>query len=118
VRRISVHELARMAAASQLRRPGEPQKVAEAETKREVEPGLDILEEVHQLLIRLPRRAREVVRLFYLEGRSYEEISTKLHIPVNTIGPVLSRAKQMLRQNLQAKAKAAGKGGTKQKAPS
>ncbi len=105
VRRICVHELARMAAASQLRRPGEPEKVAQAETRRDVEPGLDILEEVHQLLIRLPRRAREIVRLFYLEGRSYEEISTKLHVPVNSIGPILSRAKQMLRQNMQARAK-------------
>ncbi len=106
IRRICVHELARMAAAGQLRKPGERQ-LAEAENRRDVEPGIDILEEVHQLLLRLPRRAREVVRLFYLEGRSYEEISTKLHVPVNSIGPILSRAKQMLRQNMQARAKAA-----------
>ena len=58
--------------------------------------GLETLEEVQRLLRRLPTREREVVRLFYLEGRSYEEISTALHLPVNSIGPVLSRVKKKL----------------------
>jgi len=47
-------------------------------------------------LRRLPAKEREVVRMFYLEGRSYEEISTALHLPVNSIGPVLSRARKKL----------------------
>ena len=38
------------------------------------------------------------MRLFYLEGRSYEEISTELHIPVNTLGPILTRARQKMRR--------------------
>jgi RNA polymerase sigma-70 factor (ECF subfamily) len=37
------------------------------------------------------------VRLFYLEGRSYEEISTELNIPVNSIGAILARARKKLR---------------------
>jgi len=37
------------------------------------------------------------VRLYYLEGRTYEEISTELNVPVNTIGPILSRARKKLR---------------------
>ena len=41
---------------------------------------------------------RRVVALYYLEGRSYEEISTTLHIPVNSIGPILTRARKKLRQ--------------------
>ena len=50
-----------------------------------------------KLLKRLPSKEREVVRLFYLEGRTYEEISAALNMPVNTIGPVLSRAKKRLK---------------------
>jgi RNA polymerase sigma-70 factor (ECF subfamily) len=58
---------------------------------------LESVEEVAKFIKRLPTRERRVVRLFYLEGRSYEEISTALHLPVNSIGPVLSRARKMLR---------------------
>ena len=39
------------------------------------------------------------MRLHYIEGRSYEEISTELTIPVNTIGPILARARKKLRQD-------------------
>ena len=61
--------------------------------------GLERLEEVERLLGKLPGREREVVRLHYIEGRTYEEISTELNIPVNTIGPILSRARKKLRQD-------------------
>ena len=64
--------------------------------------GLETLEEVAKLLKRLPSRERRVVRLHYLEGRSYEEISTQLGIPVNTIGPILSRARKKLREGTKA----------------
>lgn len=106
-RRICIHELHRRQTAGQPIADG--RKVAEVEARPTVEPGLDSLEQVHQLLTRLPKPAREVVRLFYLEGRSYEEISTRLHIPVNSIGPILSRAKQLLRKRLQMKQTKASK---------
>jgi RNA polymerase sigma-70 factor (ECF subfamily) len=61
------------------------------------------LEQVHELLSKLPRGVREVVRMYYLEGRTYEEISAQMGIPVNSIGPLLSRARQRLRMKLQAK---------------
>jgi RNA polymerase sigma-70 factor (ECF subfamily) len=61
--------------------------------------GLESLEEVEKLLAKLPSKEREVVRLYYLEGRTYEEISTELNMPVNTIGPILSRARQKLRKD-------------------
>ena len=38
--------------------------------------------------------------LGFLAPRSYEEISTELKIPVNTIGPVLSRARKKLRRDM------------------
>ena len=51
-----------------------------------------------KLLKRLTGQEREIVRLFYLEDRSYEEISTETDVPVNTIGAILSRARKKLRE--------------------
>jgi RNA polymerase sigma-70 factor (ECF subfamily) len=103
-RRICVHQLAKMAPA---RKPLPPDmRKADEEEIPKARIGLERQEEVLKLLRRLPAKEREVVRLFYLEGRSYEEISSKLDMPVNTIGPVLSRAKKRLQKAANAKAAA------------
>lgn len=60
--------------------------------------SVESLEEVERLLRKLSGKEREIVRLFYLEGRSYEEISTETTVPINTIGSVLSRARKRLRE--------------------
>jgi RNA polymerase sigma-70 factor, ECF subfamily len=100
-RRICVHELARRTAAQEVRsRDGRPAPEPEEPPKAEI--GLESLEEVEKILGKLPHRDREVVRLYYLEGRSYEEISTELGIPVNTIGPILSRARKRLRKDVKS----------------
>lgn len=59
--------------------------------------NMERLEEVEKLLKRLSGREREIVRLYYFEGRTYEEISIATDVPVNTIGAVLSRARKKLR---------------------
>lgn len=94
-RRICVHALASRAAAREV----QPSRAIE-ETDLEEPPrpqGLRDIEEVEKLLRKLPSRDREVVRLRYLEGRSYEEISSALGIPINSIGAILSRARARLR---------------------
>jgi RNA polymerase sigma-70 factor, ECF subfamily len=98
-RRICVQEFAKRQATREV----QPQ--TDGKNSHEPEPeepprgvGLETLEEVAKLLKKLPSRERQVVRLFYLEGRAYEEISTLLGIPVNTIGPILSRARKKLRE--------------------
>jgi RNA polymerase sigma-70 factor (ECF subfamily) len=99
-RRSCVHELARRYAAKDVqadRAHGDMEGI-EDEVRRT--PGLESLEEVEKLLHRLPSREREVVRLHYIEGRTYEEISTELKIPVNSIGPILSRARKKLRKGV------------------
>jgi RNA polymerase sigma-70 factor, ECF subfamily len=93
-RRICVQELSRRVARDEAK--ARARERAAAEDRDRPTGGLETLEEVHRLLRRLPSREREVVRMFYLEGRSYEEISTALHLPVNSIGPVLTRAKKKL----------------------
>jgi RNA polymerase sigma-70 factor (ECF subfamily) len=103
-RRICVRQLAERATAARTMSLSNGHEIAKTEAAPRVEYGLETLEEVQALLSRLPRRTRQVVQLFYLEGRKYEEISTTLGIPINTIGPILSRAKQVLRQRMEKRA--------------
>ena len=98
-RRICVHELARRHAHRDAQPKTDTRTVErEAEERPQASIGIEGLEEVEKLLRKLPAKDRQVVRMFYLEGRTYEEISTELDIPVNTIGPVLSRARKKLRE--------------------
>jgi RNA polymerase sigma-70 factor (ECF subfamily) len=102
-RRICVQELSRRSAAREVQpRPEGQLEKAEAEAEEGPQPGvgLETLEEVAKLLRKLPARERQVVRLHYLEGRTYEEIATELSMPINSIGPILSRARKKLRQGV------------------
>jgi RNA polymerase sigma-70 factor, ECF subfamily len=55
-------------------------------------------EEVERLLRELNGPESQIVRLYHLEGKSYEEISHIAGVPVNSIGPLLSRARVKMRQ--------------------
>ncbi|MFW6124870.1 MAG: RNA polymerase sigma factor [Pirellulales bacterium] len=37
--------------------------------------------------------------MYHLEGKSYQEISSTVNMPMGTIGPVLSRARQKMRRS-------------------
>jgi RNA polymerase sigma-70 factor (ECF subfamily) len=101
-RRMCVQELARRMAAREVQPPAEGAAAAEPEDSRPPRVGLETLEEVSRLLQKLPSKERAIVRLHYLEGRSYEEISTQLNIPLNSIGPILSRARKRLRKDIKS----------------
>ncbi len=100
-RRICVHELTRRQAVREAIRKGEA-RVDDVPDSNEGSiaeiKSLERLDEVDRLLRKLSGKEREIVRLFYLEGRTYEEISTETGVPVNTIGAVLSRAREKLRK--------------------
>ena len=64
----------------------------------ESRPSLAEVEEVRGLISGLPESEAAVVRLFYLEGRSYQEISQTLGISENSVGPTLHRARERMRQ--------------------
>ena len=55
-------------------------------------------EEAQRLLDELHGEEAEIVRLYHLEGKSYDEISSQTGVPVNSIGPTLSRARARLRR--------------------
>jgi RNA polymerase sigma-70 factor (ECF subfamily) len=97
-RRICIRMLAKNQPRARPSSNGQDEQQLEA--REPVEPGIETVEEVQNLLARLPKKARLMVRMHYLEGRSYEEISSELGVPVNTIGPILSRARKALRQQL------------------
>lgn len=97
-RRTTVHELARRANNLPLRANNAS---ADAEGD-EPPPGksLEAIDEVSKLLKKLPEKERSVVKLYFLEGRSYEDISKELTIPINSIGPILARARRKLRGDI------------------
>jgi RNA polymerase sigma-70 factor, ECF subfamily len=64
----------------------------------EVEKRLSDREEIDRLLGELDGAEAEVVRLYHLEGKSYQEISTAVGMPENTVGPTLTRARRKLRE--------------------
>lgn len=58
---------------------------------------VDEQDEVDSLMTRLPDSMQSVVRMFYLDGSTYQQISRRLSIPMNSIGPTLARARDLLR---------------------
>jgi len=52
--------------------------------------------DVQAMLNQLPEKYRQVVTLFYLEQRSYEEVGALLGIPLGTVKTFLYRAKKEL----------------------
>ena len=54
-------------------------------------------EEVSQLLDQLDGSEAAVVRMYHLEGKTYQEISRTTGMPTNSVGPMLSRARAKLR---------------------
>lgn len=54
-------------------------------------------EEVEQLMEHLDEGEAAVVRMYHLEGKTYQEISRTTGVPTNSVGPMLSRARAKLR---------------------
>ena len=69
-----------------------------------VDPHLDVeqrhsdREQVERLLDGLNGTEAEVVRMYHLEGKSYKDISSAVGMPENSIGPILSRARNKMRR--------------------
>ncbi|HVX62970.1 MAG TPA: sigma-70 family RNA polymerase sigma factor [Pirellulales bacterium] len=79
---------ARLAAAQQ----SAPKQGADEEQR------VEDREEVERLLEELDGRDAAVVRMYHLEGKSYQEISAAVGMPENSVGPTLSRARERMRR--------------------
>jgi RNA polymerase sigma-70 factor (ECF subfamily) len=71
--------------------------VAQAEAD-EPEQRIGNREEVGKLLGELQGSEAAVVRMYHLEGKTYQEISRTVGMPENSVGPMLSRARAKLRR--------------------
>jgi RNA polymerase sigma-70 factor (ECF subfamily) len=101
-RRIVVKELLARRGAAPGMNP--PPALAEAavDPQPAVEQRVSDREEVDRLLSQLQGAEAEAVRLYHLEGKSYHEISAAVGMPENSIGPLLSRARNKLRESERA----------------
>lgn len=75
-----------------------PAVVTAADPNPAPENRLTNQEEVEKLLESLQGIEAEVVRMYHLDGRSYHEISVAVGMPENSIGPILSRARNRMRR--------------------
>jgi RNA polymerase sigma-70 factor (ECF subfamily) len=89
-RRVIVRRLA-MTARSE-RSPGHVDQAQSADGS-----PLENQEEVERLLHRLDPKEANVIRMYHLEGKSYEEIGQLVGLSANSIGPLLSRAREKMR---------------------
>jgi RNA polymerase sigma-70 factor (ECF subfamily) len=91
-RRIAVRKMAK------LRRVGITQTaVVEVTTAPEVPRQLENTEEVQTLLAKMPENEAQAIRMYHLEHRSYSDIGTHFGIPENSVGPLLSKARDRMR---------------------
>ena len=72
--------------------------VVDRQPAGEMEQRVSDREEVERLLEELDGTEAEIVRLYHLEGKSYQEISSAIGMPENSVGPALSRARRKLRR--------------------
>ena len=56
-------------------------------------------ERLHRALEKIPPREKLILKLFYFDGLSYRTIAEILKIPVNSVSPLLIRAKDSLRKH-------------------
>jgi RNA polymerase sigma-70 factor (ECF subfamily) len=54
-------------------------------------------EHLSERIGQLPPRQREMIRLYYLSGQSYQQISQQLQVPIGSVGPTIKRAEERLR---------------------
>jgi len=95
-RRVAVHQLLKRKTSAPL--TGGLDGSLEASNGHSVEKRLSNQEEINRLLEQLEGTEAEIVRLYHLEGKSYQEISSATGIPENSVGPTLSRAREKMRR--------------------
>ena len=97
-RRVVVTEMLKQKSSSRLENHGPQHEMAlvGAETEQRVSDR----DQVEQLLAGLDGPEAKVVRMYHLEGKSYQEISSAVGMPENSVGPTLSRARRKMRRGV------------------
>jgi RNA polymerase sigma-70 factor (ECF subfamily) len=95
-RRVVVNKLGRRAIYEK-RRQNTPVD-SEPSPQPPPEAPVDNEDEVRRLLELLDGQDADLVRAYYLEHKTYAQISSEFGIPENSIGPTLSRLREQLRK--------------------
>lgn len=94
-RRVVVRELLKRRSTTSL---SDAAPTPEDGSSARAEQRINDQDEVNRLLEELNGKEADIVRMYHLEGRSYQEISSHVGMPENSIGPTLSRAREKLRK--------------------
>lgn len=78
----------------------EPALCREAERHAAADWAVAEYPQAADLLNRLPARYRQVVALFYMQEKSYDEVARMLDLPVGTVKTYLFRARKSLAEEL------------------
>lgn len=97
-RRVVVRELLKRKTSSSSLAAGADRADPRARHVPSPEERINDRDEVEQLLLTLHGPEADVIRMYHLEGKSYQEISSSVGMPENSIGPTLSRARAKMRQ--------------------
>jgi len=95
-RRVVVGELLKQKTSSRLasHAPADEMALVSAESEQRVSDR----DQVERLLAELDGAEAKIVRMYHLEGKSYQEISSAVGLPENSVGPTLSRARRKMRR--------------------
>ena len=96
-RRVAVRELLKRKATTTLNGVSDQGAAVQSRTPPP-EERISNREEIEQLLRHLHGPEADVIRMYHLEGKSYQEISSSVGMPENSVGPTLSRARAKMRQ--------------------
>jgi RNA polymerase sigma-70 factor, ECF subfamily len=96
-RRIAVKELIRRHREEELAHTNAHRAALDGGAPEEAEAIIST-DEVERMLEDLPPREAEVVRLYHLKYQNYRQISKKLGIPENSVGPILAKARKRMRE--------------------
>ena len=98
-RRVVVRQIAERRKAEALGHVNASSKsIQRADATVQQSQQLENREEIDRLIEELHPRDATVVRMSYLEQKSYAEIAAELKIPENSVGPILSRAREKLNE--------------------
>lgn len=93
-RRIAARRLSKLSGKLQAYQlsTSQTQPVAEEE-----DHSLENREEIESLIGGLPETEATAIRMFHLEHKTYEDIGSHMGIPGNSVGPLLSKARNRMR---------------------
>lgn len=95
-RRIVIHHLLKRRSTTSLHEVGEG-NAPRATNGSRPEERISNRDEVELMMRALHGPEADVIRMYHLEGKSYQEISSSVGMPENSIGPTLSRARAKMR---------------------